>query len=174
MQLQTKIISDQTILSMIAENNMDAWGHLYDKYAAAMYGIICNLTDDRSLAELILKEAFIQLKEKQILSKATYSICPYLLRHTHTFARQQLNEWDTPCSNRSVEQPSLLNMLCSQDLTIKQAASNFNISEEEAKKKLHIEFIEIRLRKKEEKPFQHQQEFKEKYASNLGSNQKTF
>ncbi len=151
MQFQTKIKSDQNILSLIAENNLEAWEHLYDKYAPAMYGIICNLTDDKPLAEVIFKEAFLQIKEKQILSKATYSLCPCLLRHTHTFARQQLKERGRTCLNSPNQQTSLINMLCSQNLSFKQAASNFNITEEEAKRKLHEEFLALRLQNKQEK-----------------------
>ena len=150
MQLQTKKISDQNILSMIAENNLDAWELLYDKYAPAMYGIICNLTDDITLAKEIFKEAFVQLKEKRVFSKVTYSLCACLLRHTHTFARQQLKERGKACSNGTVEHTSLLKVLCSQELSFKQAASNFNITEAEAKTKLHQEFLGLRAQNKEE------------------------
>ena len=48
MHTQTKNISDQDIFAMIAENNQEGWGRLYDKYAPAMYGIICKLTGNRS------------------------------------------------------------------------------------------------------------------------------
>ncbi|MEO5570655.1 MAG: hypothetical protein ABIT08_15570 [Bacteroidia bacterium] len=167
---ESKSISDQTILSMIAENNLEAWGHLYDKYAPAMFGIICTLTDDRTLAEEIFKETFLQLKEKQILSKVTYALCPCLLRHTHIFARQQLKARGIACSNSPVEQTSLINILCSQDINFKQAASIFNLTEEEAKKKLRAEFLELRSQSKEEKPTQHQQEFKQEYSYNFNSN----
>ena len=149
MQLQTKKISDQNILSMIAENNLDAWELLYDKYAPAMYGIICNLTDDITLAKEIFKDAFIQLKEQRIFSKVTYSLCACLLRHTHTFARQQLKERGKACSNGTVENTSLIKVLCSQELSFKQAASNFNITEVEAKRKLHQEFLGLRAQNKE-------------------------
>ncbi|MEO6190803.1 MAG: hypothetical protein ABIO44_11035 [Saprospiraceae bacterium] len=168
-QVQTKKISDQNILSMIAENNLEAWGHLYDKYAPAMFVIICNLTDDRTLAEEIFKETFLQLKEKQILSNVNYSLCFCLLRHTHLSARQQLKERGRTCSSSPFEESSLINMLCSQDLSFKQAASNFNITEEEAKIKLRLEFLELRSQNKEEKPSLGKQEFKEEYAYNFNS-----
>ncbi len=157
---------------MIAENNLEAWGQLYDKYAPAMYGIICNLTDDRTLAEEIFKETFLQLKEKQILSKVTYALFPCLLRHTNIFARQQLKERGITCSNNPIEETSLINILCSQNINIKEVASIFDLTEEEAKKKLHLEFLELRSQSKEEKPTQHQQEFKEEYSYNFNSNNK--
>jgi hypothetical protein len=39
----SKNISSQRILSMIAENNLTGWEILFDKYAAAMYTVICSL-----------------------------------------------------------------------------------------------------------------------------------
>lgn len=144
MQHQANNISDQNILSMIAENNLEAWEYLYDKYAPAMFGIICNLTMDRKIAEDVFKETFLQLKEKQILSKVTYALCPYLLRHTNTFAKQQLKERNIDCSKNPIEETSLINILCSQSINIKEVASRFNITVEEFKNKLRAEFLELR------------------------------
>jgi len=144
MQQQTDILSDQIILSMIAENNLEAWAHLYDKYAPAMLGIICNLTDERKIAEEIFKEAFLQLKEKQILSKFTYALCPYLLIHTNTFARAQLKERGISYSNNTIDETSLINILCSQNRNITEVASKFRITTVEARNKLRSEFVEIR------------------------------
>ncbi len=134
---------------MIAENNLEAWRHIYDKYAPAMYGVICGLTDDRTLTEEIFTEAFLQLKEKQILSKVSYSLCLCLLRHTHVFARQQLKERGITLSKSPMEETSLIKILCSQHITIKEIASIFKITEQEAKKKLHLEFLELRQQRKE-------------------------
>lgn len=129
---------------MVAENNLEAWEHLYDKYAPAMFGIICNLVEDRKIAEEIFKETFLQLKEKQILSKVTYALCPYLLRHTNTFARAQLKERGISCSNNTIEETSLINILCSQNINTKEVATKLNITVDEAKNKLRSEFVEIR------------------------------
>lgn len=128
---------------MIAENNLEAWEYLYDKYAAAMYGIICKLTDDRTLSEEIFIGAFLQLKEKQILSKTTHPICVCLLRHTHIFAKQELTNRGINSTNK-VEESSLINMFCSQHLTAKDAAVKLNITEQEVRRKLRLEFLELR------------------------------
>ncbi len=85
-------ISDQDIRSLIAENNFEAWELLYDKYAFAMRVIIRNLTDNKTIAEEIFKEAFLQLKEKQILSHFSYSLYSCLLRHTQLVTMQLLKE----------------------------------------------------------------------------------
>ena len=92
MQHPIQIRSDQNILSMISENNLEAWGHVYDKYATEMFGVIHKLTEDKKIAEEIFKEAFLQLKEKQILSKLKYSLYAWLLMYTQIFAQRQLKE----------------------------------------------------------------------------------
>lgn len=107
----TQIKSDQVILSMISENSLDAWIFLYDKYAAAMFGTICKITEDKKIAEEIFKEAFIQLKEKQILSKLKYSLYPWLLKYTLIFAQKHLRGLGIISSINAFEKTSTLNIL---------------------------------------------------------------
>ena len=100
MQHSIQVRSDQNILSMISENNLEAWGHVYDKYATEMFGVINKLTEDKKIAEEIFKEAFLQLKEKQILSKLKYSLYAWLLMYTQIFAQRLLKERGIiPCIN---------------------------------------------------------------------------
>ncbi|MEP6846169.1 MAG: hypothetical protein ABI861_09200 [Panacibacter sp.] len=68
----SKTVSDQYILFMLAENNLKSWENLYDKYAPVMYAVICNLTDNKAVAAEILTEAFMQVKQKQILLKSIF------------------------------------------------------------------------------------------------------
>jgi RNA polymerase sigma-70 factor (ECF subfamily) len=103
--------SDQVILSMISENNLDAWVFLYDKYAAAMFGTICKITEDKKIAEEIFKEAFLQLKEKQILSKLKYSLYPWLLMYTLIFAQKHLRDRGIISSTTAFEKTSTINIL---------------------------------------------------------------
>lgn len=169
MELQTKIISDQNILSLIAENKMEAWKHLYDKYSAAMFGIIYNLTSDRKLAEEIFKETFIQLKERKILSKNTHALCSCLLKHTHTFAQQQLNDRGISLSYNHTEKTSLIEILCSQYISIKQLASNFNLTEAEIKKNLRAEFLALRSQNENVHSNNQQKVVNERYLYNFKS-----
>ena len=165
MHFQQEKISDQNILSMIAENNLKGWENLYDKYAPSMYGIICNLTSDRVIAEIILKETFLQLKLEEIFSKVTYALCPCLLRHTHTFAKQQLKErGQSP--NQLMEETSIIDILCSQNISLKEVAFKFNITEAEAMKNLRTESLELKNQKKQKVKHIHQREaLKEEYSS---------
>lgn len=99
-----------------------------------MYGIICGIAPDRTMAEEIFKEAFIQLKEKNILNKVTYALCPCLLRYTHTFTREQLTIRNINFSHDYLKETSLVKIFCSQNISVSELASKFNITETELKK----------------------------------------
>ena len=143
---QLKNISSQIILSKILiEKNLQGWQLFYDKYAGAMYGCICTLTDDKAMAEEIFKEAFIHLKEKEILSGFNSALLPCLLRYTSKFATERLMQHDLkPKAANLVEENKLIHLLCSSCHSLKEAASILNITEEEARKKLHLEFLAFR------------------------------
>ena len=172
MVLQTKIISDQNILTLIAENNTEAWRHLYDKYAHAMFGIIYNLTKDRTLAEEIFEEAFLQLKESKILSKNTYALCSCLLRHTHSFAQQQLKERGINNPINPIEKNSLITIFCSQNISLREVAAKLNISEKEVKENLRAEFLALHSKNEKKESPHPQKAVNEQYAYNFNSNNK--
>lgn len=128
---------------MLAENNLKSWENLYDKYAPVMYAVICNLTDNKAVAAEILTEAFMQVKQKQILLKINISPCIYLLRHTYNYANQHLKQSgiNLKAANPK-EETKLIQLLRTQCSSLKDAAFILNITEDEAKKKLHEEVLE--------------------------------
>ena len=172
MVLQTKIISDQNILTLIAENNTEAWRQLYDKYAHAMFGIIYNLTKDRTLAEEIFEEAFLQLKESKIFSKNTYALCSCLLRHTHTFTQQQLKERGIDNPITPIEKISLIDIFCSQNISLRDVAAKLNITEKEVKENLRAEFLALHSKNGKTESIHSQKAVSEKYDCNFNSNNK--
>jgi len=145
MTSQSEILSEKQIIVMLQENNPLAWGHLYDKYAPAMYSLICNFTDDKLLAEEIFMNVFRELKQKQTISKIKYSLCPFILRFTHSFATKYLEKIgitsNTLDPHREVE---VLNLLITHCNSLNEAASILNITVEETKKRLHVEFLNLR------------------------------
>ena len=147
MHTQTKNISDQDIFAMIAENNQEGWGRLYDKYAPAMYGIICKLTGNRNLSDEIFEASFLALTKKQNFCADGHSLCVFLLKYTHCFAREQLKERGITAVKIHVPETKFINILCSQHITLKELSSDFKITEEEVKQRLHTEFLEIRNQK---------------------------
>ena len=138
-------LPDQEIFLLLKKNNRHIWEYIYDKYSPAIYGIICSITDDKVLAEKIFIDAFVEVKEKQVLLKISHSICVHLLRFTYQFAINKLKEYEVnPAVNYPVVPASLINFLCIQCGSIKEAASILNITEEEIKKKLRFEFLALR------------------------------
>ncbi len=144
MQFPLKNISDHEILSLIAQHSLDGWGQLYDKYASAMFGIIYNLTNDNNLSQEIFKAAFLQLKESGILEKVTHALCPFLLRYSNNFTRQQLLEQGIPCANSLIEESSLIDILCSSDHSIQSLALKLNSTQDDIKKQIYHEFLALR------------------------------
>ena len=145
MTLQISPISDERMLTMLNKNDANGWVHLYDKYAAAMYSIVWHFTDNNEVANKIFTEAFLQLKEKNILSKVGYALCPFLLRYMHNFASQYLKKWGiNPLQSSKVVDSQLIHLLCTQCNSIKDVAYKLNITEEAAIKNLQREFLVLR------------------------------
>ncbi|MCY7409667.1 MAG: hypothetical protein LH473_05295 [Chitinophagales bacterium] len=118
---------------------------LYDKYAPSMYGIIQQLTNDKLLVDEIFMTAFIGIKEKQILSETSESCYPFLMRYTYNFAIRELKRQGIkPIPIDKHNEVELILLLCTRCSSLKEVAYILNITTEEAKKKLHEEFRELR------------------------------
>ena len=92
MNISTQNISDTEILALIAENDIEGWQLLYDKYAPIIYGIICSITDNKTIAEEIFVQAFLKIKRNNIVLNTDVSICICLVQYTYTFAKEKLQQ----------------------------------------------------------------------------------
>lgn len=120
------------------------WENLYNKYAMLMYGIIYNLTDDRKIVEEIFKDAFSHLKENQIPSKPGYTLCTYVLRHTHGCALQHLLRHEIqPKVTNPPEASKLIHLLCTDCNVSHKVASILNITIHDLKEKLRSTYLEL-------------------------------
>ena len=141
MTLESEIVSEKEIITMLQENNPLAWEHLYDKYAPAMYGLVCSLTDDKLLGEQIFANSFIQLKKNGILSGTKYALSAVLLKHTYSYAMTHLKQIGiNPKPSDSPNKTKILYLILTQCNVIKEAASMLTITEKEVKKRIHAEF----------------------------------
>lgn len=126
-------------------DNVKSWETLYDKYAPVMYGVISNLSKDTGLADEIFIKAFQQVIYNKIISRSTYGHCPALISYTYKFAIQQLLQHHIePKKNTSAKTQSALNLLYTRCGSLKEAAFFLDLSEDEVKRKLHDEFLELR------------------------------
>lgn len=78
------------LLAIMANDNDFTWNHIYNKYAAVMYGSIFNLTNNRQLAEKIFIEAFVGLKTDGTLLQVKPSITLFLFWYAEEFAKKYL------------------------------------------------------------------------------------
>lgn len=78
------IYKESTLIDMLLKKDMEAFGRLYDIYAAAMYGIICKEINNEEKAKEILTNVFIhfskQLKNKDSIKEGLF-ICLYKITH---------------------------------------------------------------------------------------------
>lgn len=124
---------------MISENYLEGWRHLYDRYGAIMYGVICKFTDDTVVAEDIFTKTFIQLKQMDIPATWIPSLSSRLVRHAHTVARQELKKRNILYPKDVMEETSILFILSSEHINIKEVAANCGMTEEDARIKLRLE-----------------------------------
>jgi DNA-binding CsgD family transcriptional regulator len=97
------------------------------------------------MANEILMDAFNQLKEHRILSRVSYGLWPYLLKYARNFALRQLRRNRVNAApDYPAKETKILYLLLTQCNTLKEVATILNISKETAKKKLHLEFSELR------------------------------
>ena len=145
MQLHSKNISNEIIVSLLAENNLTGWKHIYTKYGAAMYGVINKLTPDKNLSEEILANVFGELKEKQNFSGPSHSLYAFLLRYTYNFAIAQINRKKVNLqANLYPDEKNIIELLCTKCASLNDAANTLNITNKEAILKLHEEFLGLR------------------------------
>ena len=133
---------------VIKKNQLDMreWEKIYDKYSIPLFTLICNLTDDRIIAEEIFTETFVRLKDKLQLSEANYSLCAQLMRHTYVTAMHQLKRHGIkPKAWHSPEETKLIHLLCTQCNSLHEVALMMNITKDEAKKKLHENFLHLTI-----------------------------
>ena len=107
-------ISDSTILNLIRENNLKGWNLLYDKYTSMMYGIIYTHKDDKGLADEILINLFIRLKEEQMLLRINFALCVCIPYHTYSNAEQELKRRGINCTESPFMGNSILHIFNSQ------------------------------------------------------------
>ncbi|HMO60541.1 MAG TPA: sigma-70 family RNA polymerase sigma factor [Ferruginibacter sp.] len=58
---QVRKYSEEELVLLLQQKDQAAFSYLYDNYAAALNGVIFRLTEDYSLAEDILQEAFVKI-----------------------------------------------------------------------------------------------------------------
>jgi RNA polymerase sigma-70 factor (ECF subfamily) len=58
---QVKKYSEDELVSLLHDKDLQAFNYLYDNYSPALYGIIYRMVEAKELAEDILQEAFVKI-----------------------------------------------------------------------------------------------------------------
>ncbi len=143
---QKENLSDAEIITMFNNNDLQAWGQLYDKYAAVMFAAILRLTDDIALAEKILVQSFSTLNLKDNFTFDGKILCVFLLHHTHATATAFLASRFVSQKKRSIYNKKfpLIDHFLYQLQCAKEATRLNMLSENDLRLKLRAELIEYR------------------------------
>jgi RNA polymerase sigma-70 factor, ECF subfamily len=58
--LQIEITDTNQLVNLLKAKNREAFSILYDNYSAAMFGIICRIVNDKTIAEELLQDVFVK------------------------------------------------------------------------------------------------------------------
>lgn len=108
--------SDSKIVTMIAQDQPKGWEYLYDKYSSFMYGIVFVMSKNKSIAEDIFFNLFLQLKKnREIVITQNARLCPFLMQETFIFARNELKRKGLDADTSTLgDTPKLIQLLCAK------------------------------------------------------------
>jgi RNA polymerase sigma-70 factor, ECF subfamily len=61
MPVTTTIVADEKIIALLRQRDSDGISMVYDKYAAALYGVIVRIVHSRELAEEVSQDVFMKI-----------------------------------------------------------------------------------------------------------------
>lgn len=73
-------LSDEHLLRMVAKQDLHAYEVLYDKHAAAMFGLILRIVRDSTAAEELLQETFWQIWQNASQYEGTGAAAAWMFR----------------------------------------------------------------------------------------------
>jgi RNA polymerase sigma-70 factor (ECF subfamily) len=75
-----KLTLEPDLLDSLKKNNLETFSTIYDSYAPAIFGIICNQVSEKKVAEEILQNVFLtfnnEVKTRTCISEGIF-ICLY-------------------------------------------------------------------------------------------------
>ena len=116
------------------------WETIYEKYSGIMYSIILRLIPEESIAEQILKSAFLSLKTKNIISVHHLVLCSPILKYTYTYTLSELKNRDIVPKTENLSGDAVLNMLFTGQFPAIEKDNETTMSEAEKKRKIRTEF----------------------------------
>ncbi len=128
---------------MSVQNKATTWAQVYDNHAPMLYGIILKMTDDESITENILVEAFDELHAENTLGEINALVCircaykktfKYLTDRGLAVHNKPLFDKNCPC----------VNQFYIKGMNLEKIIVDLEITKEEALNKLRAEFKYLR------------------------------
>lgn len=140
--------TDGEIISLLKAGTLKGWEHLYNKYAALMYGTIMQAVGfDKVIANELLIKSFTELKIHAFFSgtiPSSLSLClvQYCGRVVRAF--QQFPNVDAPNSSILAESYPVLQATVAHGLPLKTIAAKLGLTEAMAMQHLRAELKQSR------------------------------
>lgn len=101
--------SDSDYITLITEKNASAFVSLYDQYAAILYGILLKMTEDKTQAEELLIQAFVNIR-KNILNYdlKKKQLIGYMLSEARTLALNAISSGQSKTDYKNLLTNSVL------------------------------------------------------------------
>jgi hypothetical protein len=135
------------LVSKLLDNKQTAWEELYDTYAPMMYGSILNITGDEKTACNLLEQAFIELRNREMLLRIQASLCVSLVKHCCNITLKYLKMQGLKPQRETLDRNCrLIYFFYFEDMTLTEIATRLAMPELEVLRNLQAEFKDIRKR----------------------------
>ena len=123
--------TDKQLLARIKKHDITAWDDLYEKYSPIMLGAITVFTRDEIVAEKILMDIWLLLREQNGLAKTTLKLSLYLYIFSFRYTLLKLKaQGINPCVKGLDTYPQIIQQLCKKyGVQEKQDSENYSNKE---------------------------------------------
>lgn len=106
-------ITDKSILERITNNDITAWDDLYEKYSPTMLGAISIFARNSILAEKILMDIWLELRDRNAISVTEEKLSMYLYVYSFKYTLFKLrSQGINPCVEGLETYPQIIQELC--------------------------------------------------------------
>jgi hypothetical protein len=140
------------VVSMFKKYDHNTFENFYNKYSAVMYGVINSIAPNKSVADQILIDAFLDIKENNLFIDSKENHYINILKYTFNFSIKQLMLLGVV--RKECEyflRHNIMHLLCTTCTSIKEVASLLEVSEAETIKQLQLEMLTFRPDVKKQK-----------------------
>ena len=142
-------MNDAAMVPLMKVDKSLGWESLYEKYSGMMHGAVLRLTQDKGVADKILTTIFLRLNKYNFQETGLKPLYQVLLHFTCAVTKEILASHQIPLSPaKTGEIFPVLNSLLFKALSFKAAAAEHLLTEEECRKKLHLEVSQMRAEMK--------------------------